>query len=532
MKMLEINNEDLEWEILKKTVVIEKITPNVNIPKKSLSIVVNRNDSYQIEANLTGIQKVLGDRSDVEYLVRFHGDSPGSSLKPFTIEGNDQFGSKIKLKNCYITNHSSTGGVSDPEVIVTLNIKAQEIEFDKNSDSEVSYLSEWYINGPVKLNFPRNTIRYRDDESDKTLRKRATIDISDEDANKLYLEKFGNSEMSSDFALIDLGSLKFIIAKVPSNFGPNWSKSMCIEYRKDFGPIPDIDQREAISEIVSFVLGTQLLNVGFTEYDSKGSISKSVAKSAWGGTYSRFISEDVQASPLDLGRKEFFRNKKKIEEILVDLTPKYLNLRKKLNLKHALWRYWISKSMPLGTNLPVLSGGLEIIMKSWFNSENSQSKAFYISKKEFKKIFRENCKDIEKKLDEFIEEKIKSLELEEEKLRKKQEYIELKNQVVDKIRHSNEMSITKKYQVFFKEIGLRTGDREEKVLKSRHSMAHPDEVNLEEIEKMVICSRAYQTLFHRVLLKVLKWEENYVDRSMIGFPEKHIDVPLGEKRIY
>jgi len=32
-----------------------------------------------------------------------------------------------------------------------------------------------------------------------------------------------------------------------------------------------------------------------------------------------------------------------------------LNLREKLNLKHALWRYWISKTMPVGTNLPVLS---------------------------------------------------------------------------------------------------------------------------------------------------------------------------------
>jgi hypothetical protein len=49
---------------------------------------------------------------------------------------------------------------------------------------------------------------------------------------------------------------------------------------------------------------------------------------------------------------------------------------------------------------------------------------------------------------------------------------------------------------------------------------------------MITCTRAYQTLFHRVFLKILRYEENYVDRSIIGFPEKHIDVPLGEKRIY
>jgi hypothetical protein len=527
--MLEINDEVLEWEILQKTITVDKIAPNINIHRKTVSIIVNRNDSYQIEAILTAIIEVpVRERSDYEYLNRLYMNPLGSPKELFTIEGSDQFGSKIELRNCYIIEHSSTDSESDSETIVTLKIRVQEILIDQNIESKLSWLSEWYINGPVDVDFPGETVRYRDEKSDKTSRKRVTVDISYDEA----LKNIGKTQGNLDFAIIDSESAKFIIAKVPSNFGPSWSKSMCIEYRKDFGPIPDLEQREAISEIVSFVLGTQLLSVGFTEYDSEGRISKSVAKSVWGGTYSRFISEDVQASPFDLGRKEFIRNPKKIEKILVDLIPKYLNLRKKLNLKHALWRYWISKSMPLGTNLPVLSSGLEIIMKSWFNSENSQSKAFYISKKEFNKILRENSKDIEKKLDDIIENKIKSLELEEIKLRKKQEYIELKNQVVNKIRSSNQMSITKKYQVFFKEIGLRTGDMEEKVLKSRNSMAHPDEGSLEEVEKMKMCTRTYQTLFHRIFLKILRYKGNYVDRSIIGFPAKHIDEPLGEKRIH
>jgi hypothetical protein len=53
--VLEINNEDLEWEILQKTMTIEKMIPNINIPPKSVSIVVNRNDFYQINANLTEV---------------------------------------------------------------------------------------------------------------------------------------------------------------------------------------------------------------------------------------------------------------------------------------------------------------------------------------------------------------------------------------------------------------------------------------------------------------------------------------------
>ena len=151
----------------------------------------------------------------------------------------------------------------------------------------------------------------------------------------------------------------------------------------------NFEQRKAISKIVSFVLGTQLLGVGFTEYDYEGRILKVVAKSAWGGTYSRYISEDVQASPFDLGIKKFIKNPEEIEEILIDFIPKHLTLRKKMNLKHSLWRYWISKSMPLGTNLPVLSSGLEIIMKSWFGRGNSQSKALSYHKKSLTK-FLEN----------------------------------------------------------------------------------------------------------------------------------------------
>ena len=67
----------------------------------------------------------------------------------------------------------------------------------------------------------------------------------------------------------------------------------------------------------------------------------------------------------------------------------------------------------------------------------------------------------------------------------KQEDIQLKTPIMSKIRYSNQMSLTKKYPVFFKEIGLRAGECEEKVLKCRHSMVHPDEVSLEDIEKII-----------------------------------------------
>lgn len=61
-------------------------------------------------------------------------------------------------------------------------------------------------------------------------------------------------------------------------------------------------------------------------------------------------------------------------------------------------------------------------------------------------------------------------------------------------------------------------------------MAHGDkgkDDDEDKLEEMRIDTYAYQTLFHRVFLKLLGYEGNYIDRSMIVFPEKHIDSILG-----
>ena len=195
--------------------------------------------------------------------------------------------------------------------------EGKEVKIQKSSDSKVSLLSEWYLNGPDEVLFPRDTLRFQDKGSDKVSRKRVTVDILEDDAREMFIKYYGNSQMSRDFAFVDLESIKFMIARVPSNFGPNWSKNMSIEYRKDFGMIPNFEQREAISEIVSFVLGTQLLGVGFTEYDHDGRTLKSVAKSSWGGTYSRFFSGEKQRLPIDLSLKNPL-HQRKIENYYVN----------------------------------------------------------------------------------------------------------------------------------------------------------------------------------------------------------------------
>jgi hypothetical protein len=362
------------------------------------------------------------------------------------------------------------------------------------------------------------------------VRKRVTVDTSLNKAIELSVKNIGHSEMGRDFALVTLDAIKFIIARVPNSFGPGWSRNICVEYRKEFGPIPDSEKREAISEIVSFVLGTQLLNAGFTEYDHEWQTLTLFAKTSWGGAYSRSVSEGIPISPVNLGIRSFIIKEEKIEELLCGLIPKYLDLRDKRRLKEALWRYWISRDTPPGADLPVLSSALEIIMKAWFDSEESKSTKFYMPQKEFNKLIGEGLKNIEGKLDEYIENKTKSLEQGNTDLLEIQEIKELKNTVIGKVRNSNQKSLTKQYPAFFKGIGLKTGEIEDGAIRARNQMAHGDNDNNgkeEESEKERMYTYAYQTLFHRVFLKLLGYEGNYVDRSVIGFPEKHINSLLG-----
>lgn len=527
--MLKINKSDLEWEVLQEPLIIEEIIPNECIPRNSIRIVVDRTDSYQMQAILTAIEErgPLMAKTNIKCYTRFYETSPGENIEPFDIEGRDQCGSKIELKECYITNiNSQENNSENSKKVVTFDIIVCEINIDKNSSYDASCLSEWYLNGPNKeVFFPRETLRLQKD-SYKIERERVSVDITDDKAIELSIQNIESSKMGHDFALITLEDIKFIIARVPTHFDPKWSRNICIEYRKEFGLIPDREKREAISEIVSFVLGTQLLNVGFTEYDNEGQKLAYFAKPSWGGSYSRSACENVPLSPFNLGINRIIINKGKIEELLCDLVPKYLSKRDKLGLKEALWRYWISRDTPLGTNLPVLSSALELVMNKWFKSENSKSNGFWIPNEDFEDMIKESLTVAEKKIDEYIENKIKSLGPENSDSLKVQEIKELKKPIMNSICHSNGMSISKQYLIFFKEIGLESGLIEDKTIKARHAMAHGNRMDIKELDKMRRCTLAYQTLFHRVFLKVLDYNGNHIDRSVIGFPEKNINLPL------
>lgn len=531
----------MEWEFLQEPFIITQIVYNHNLPQNIKEIEVKRNDEYQIEAKIKTNSLDLFDSSEkIEIEALFENainlvnkeSIPGSFVQTFDINGST-FNkiSDVELKECrakfsFRPDDHLIGGI----------IHADKIVVRKRIKKEIEWVTDWYLNGPKNTDiFSRNTIRKISNidmslERYRVLSDNIPIDFHINE-NRKELENKTLKERRSwvDFAYINTEDVKFIIAEVPKEFGPCWSENICIEYRKNLGPIPNPEQRRAIGEIVSFVLGKRLLHVGCTKYGNDGEFLEKLAISPWGNSYSRYACPKSDFQPFNFGSEEFTKNKKKFEDILCELVPNYLVLRNELGLDKVLSKYWASKDMPIGTNLPTLSSGLETLMDSWFSINKSKSMGSCIPSEEFKKLrdsIDKDIKSIEKEINKFKIESEKRLDLKEGSVK----YIDiLQNKLKSLFNNLNQMPINKQYEVFFEEIGLKIGKVEQKAIKERNKMAHVGDVkNREEYREIVKLTYAYQTVFHRALLKILDYKGNYMDLYTEGLPERHIDIPVGE----
>ena len=309
----------------------------------------------------------------------------------------------------------------------------------------------------------------------------------------------GKSESSSrDYLLVDLDDYKFIIHKIPKEIGPKWSNNIAIEYRVEFGKIPSEDEREGISEIVSFIFGKHLLRIGFTEFNKDSYPIKQVSQNPWGGNA---ISKCRNSGSYPVRIDDYYKWGK-VEKVLKELIPQYLRLRNDLNLKDALWSYWISDDVPTGTNIPILANALEVLKKGWFKSTKSKTKGVYLPKKKFDELLSDNFEAIEKKLEG-------------------QEYAD---RILRRMKGSFNMGVNESLDFFFEEIKLQIGEIERKAIKARNSMIHDkQDASDEQIQDIIFYSKVYKTLFHRVFLKLLSYEGDYIDYSIIGWPDKNID---------
>lgn len=227
-------------------------------------------------------------------------------------------------------------------------------------------------------------------------------------------------------------------------------------------------------------------------FDEKKNLLEAYARNPWGNSVKAVCSmPDDPPIKIDIPREA------SLDKLTEQLLPKYFELCEPLCLKEALWNYWFSRQMPLGTNLSILAAGLETIINGWFDYNKSGSKGLFMPKDEFARVLDENLPRLESGWKDS----------------------DNGQKVLDKIKRSNEIGIMERYRVFFKEIDLFVSEKEWGAIKKRHVFVHGealfDKTNWNAIAQS---KKTFETLFNRVLLKLLDYQGTFIDRSTIGWP--------------
>jgi len=479
----------IEWEGLQGKWEIEKLKESPILPSASQKIKVWRDEQYKIKAKVTG--------TPTDALGGMFPDhvEPGSIVPSVELNGSDLNGRiDYKLSGCAVESTSQTGNESFEASLVTRRVRRT---FLKRESAETAWLTEWYLNSYSKntpLLYPRPVKRELKEEYRKE-REFLGEDITFEGYRK------GTVGLC---AFVETPDVSFLVQPVPKELGPPWSKCLGIEYRHEWGGIPDADDREAIANILSFLMGRPLVGVGYTAFDRRGHAVEQVAISPPASNLVAMCKKPEQP-PINLDQR---KPPSIFEGLLRKMVPCYLAISEELNIDEVLWGYWLADQLPLGTDLPVFATSIEILMNAWYKSKKSKSKGTYMLKAEFDKLLKDEFKAIKAKL----------------------EGVEYGDRILSRMCNTFQMGVNERFDFFFEEIGLPVGECERKAIKARNRVAHASPGLLDEraYDDMVNNALAYRTLFNRILLKIMGYGGSYVDLSALGWPERPLDQPIGK----
>lgn len=476
----------LEWDVLREPITISKVDDRTEIPKGEKKITINRDEDYNLRATLYFEDFAFGE------VLRQPSAVAGSFHEGFDIQGSRSESIFYTLESCLIgttTFHMMPEGQDSRMHTAILNFKG--LRMRHKNEKEGTHLTEWYLNGPNADVFCRVTDR-------KVLSRFFRDRFAKND--KIDSIEISRDAWSGgvDFLKINVGDLQFLISRVPHGLGPSWSSNIGIEYRKRWGRIPDTQERESIEELCSFIFGRQLLSVGYTVYDQNENIMEGYAHDPWGKSAKSFCSKPDKP-PIRISNSAEGR----AEDIISQLLPAYCKLSKPLRLKEALWNYWVSRDVPIGTNLSMLAAAAESIINGWFEYK-SESHGVYMEKEEFEALFKEEIEAIRRKL---------------ESIRNKP----YTDGILKKIMDANIIGIMERYRIFFEKIDLPIDSNEWKAIDERHKFVHGhilfDKADWRRVIQHV---DTFEMLLHKTLLKLLGYSGTFVDRSVLGWNDKQL----------
>jgi len=470
----------LEWEVLREPITISKVDDRTELPKGKKKIVINRDEDYNLRATLYFKDStILSDRVP---------DVAGSFPETFNIQGSHSDLVHYTLESCLIGETTIRKIQDGQESLDTAFLNFQGLRMRHDDEKEGTHLTEWYLNGPRDGVFCRVTDR-------KVLSSffRERFASKEDKINSIKISRDALS-VGVDFLRIKACDFQFLVTKVPNGIGPSWSSNIGIEYRKAWGQIPDMHEREKIEELCSFIFGRQLLPVGYTIYDQNENMVEGYAHNPWGKEARSYCLKQHDKPPIRISDGA----RGKAEEVISQLLPKYYEKREHLRLKEALWNYWFARQMPPGTNLPILAAAAESIINGWFNTK---SQGLYMKKEEFESLLREEIEAIKRRLEKEPH----------------------KDKIIANILRAYDFGIMERYRIFFEEINLPIDEYEWEAINGRHKFVHGHIIFDETDWKRVIQhANTFETLLHKVLLRLLGYSGAFIDRSVLGWKDKQL----------
>jgi hypothetical protein len=482
----------LEWESIPFPLTITKLASNESFFgfTNDSVLTIERTKDYRLVGILAGIAFEPTMLNEEKYIGK------GNIIEGRTLIGEDEKGNIIELANCHIVSYY-TNSLNKPAngYFIQGNLIAEKLTITYKGQEELANYKrlDWFICSKPEAHFWGTTIRR---SNSKAIKIRKGIDEHTE-ADEMN----PGISWAKDYTKVDLEDFSFIIAKVPEKIFDSIHHGLCLEFRDDDKfIIPDESTINQIKKFISFILGNKLTHIGYSIIKST-ELQKAICYSL--ESDSLRLSAKTPMPPITFNTKYEWGD---FSYLVTKLLPEYLTKNNKLKLGDALSRYWISKGLPVGVNLPVLSSAVEIIATEYLKHQKEFNKEI-IPDKKYAQLIEAEIEKLQAKLSAYPENEI----------------------IINNIKKANKKSINVQMNAFFKLIGINVGKDEKSALHLRNKMVHGSRVYSkdEKVYDDLVLTRIYEVLFNRVFLKLLGYNDYYTDYSLQNSPLKHISKSAG-----
>lgn len=470
----------LEWEPLSQELTLEHLEPNPL--QLSGPLELRRDSSLRVVGSHPG-------HLSRSVMLHMNGQQAGEVVPTLDLRGKDRGGAT------WAVGYVAVSGATGSQVGAETRFTAFEVRMAASEGSEIAQHVDWFCNGSSpSMIMP-----------DATTRVMTTSLARTRDGMSLALEARRTESGTKDSCRVQTADLDATISIVPQEIAPAGSRPLSITYRSQrfMGDDPDaVGLRRAFAELVGFLLGRQLLHVGWSRYSADGSVVEALACQPWGLDL-EVVSRMPSRPPVPLNDGGWESTQvygAHLARVAGQLLGKWRETWNNLGIHDALWQLWLSRRLPLGANLPALSSGLDALSSAWHQSNGSRTKGVFVPSTEFAAVLA----PVKTALEQATAGKPYAKRL------------------LGKLQSLNQNGGTAKQLDFFADIGVSLSELEKGALRARHAMAHGGTSS--DVLQLLRNSALYENVYHRVMLTLLGYQGHYVDYAAPGWPSRDLSL--------